>query len=92
MDKATFANEHRRFLQENRPDVLAQFEKDGDLSQYLSLIGQQAEDRMAMLLSPMTGPEIQNLPHLKKVAALQNLHQSALEIVRDELIFQPRED
>ena len=93
MDQATFASEHRRFLQENRPDVLAQFESDGDLSQYLSSIGQQAEDRMATLLVQMNNrPEIQDLPYQKKVATLQSHQHSAAEIVRDEIVFQPRED
>jgi len=92
MDAETFAREHKEYLQNNRPDVLKGFQREGDLSRYLSSIGEQAESRMIDLHGQMNKQAgVNDLPYLQKVAALQNHHQSALEIVRDEIILQPRD-
>jgi hypothetical protein len=88
-----FAAEHRRYLQENLPHVLDQFRNEGDLNSYLSSVGQSASDQYFHLLAEMdNAPEVQNLPFHERVVTLQNNQQSAEEIVRDKIIFQPRAD
>ena len=88
-----FAAEHRRYLQENLPHVLEEMRRDGSLHSYLSSVGKSAEEMYEHLLAKSTNrPEIQNLPFHQRVSASQNLQQSAEEIVRDNIIFQPRAD
>ena len=88
-----FAKEHRRFLKDNRPDVYQQFKKDGDLFSYLSSVGNSAQEMYEHLLAKSNNrPEIQNLPFHQRVTASQNNRQSAEELVRDDIIFQPRAD
>ena len=42
---ASYARLHRKFLQENQPNVLADLRRKGDLQKYLNEIGTQADQR-----------------------------------------------
>ena len=85
-----FAKEHRRFLEENRPDVYAQFKKDGDLTSYLSSVGKSADEMYSTTLARANNrPDVQNLPYHQKVSRLQENQQSAMELVRHDVIQQP---
>jgi hypothetical protein len=88
-----FARKHRKFLEENRPDVYAQFKKDGDLNSYLSSVGKQADEMYTtMLMRANNCPEVQNLPFHQRVSRSQENQQSAMEIVLHDVIFQPTSD
>ena len=86
-----YAQEHLRFLKENRPDVLAELRRSGDLNSYLSSVGSQAADRLRFLMSQYQhSPEVQKLPPLQRERALQSRHHEIEETIRDELLHQPR--
>jgi phage tail tape-measure protein len=87
---AEFAKEHRRYLQENLPEVLEEKRRDGTLHSYLSSVGKTAQEMYEHLLAAGNNrPQVQNLPYHQKVSALQNHQQSALEQVQHDLIFSP---
>ena len=88
-----WAAEHRKFLTENNPEVLAGLAQSGNLDQYLQEIGDQAAQRMKDgLRERFLHPETQALPHLKKMEELLSHHRELEEIVRHELIHQPIKD
>ena len=88
-----YAQEHLRFLKENRPDVLAELRRSGDLNSYLSSVGVQASDRfLTLMMQYNNSPEVQKLPHLDRVQALQSRRHEADELVRHDLILQPLKD
>ena len=85
-----YAKLHRRFLEEDRPDVLAKIKAEGDLTSYLSLVGNQADDRYLSLLAQLgNDPEVQNLPFQEKAARLRSHPEIANEIVLHDLVHQP---
>jgi hypothetical protein len=85
-----FAEEHRRFLSENRPDVLQKLRQCGQLTSYLSSVGQQAAEMYSDIMAKYRhSKEVQKLPHLEQVRALQSRQPEAEEIVRHDIIFQP---
>ena len=82
--------EHRKFLQENNPEVLAELARSGNLDQYLQEIGSQAAERVKDgLRKRFLHPQTQALPYLKKMEELLSHHRELEEIVRYELIHQP---
>jgi len=88
-----YARAHQRYLLDNKPDMLKELEQTGEVNTYLASIGQQASDLYQSILSQLqTSPELQNLPYHEKVARLQGLPHVADEVVRDEIIYQPRDD
>ena len=79
--------EHKRFLEDNNPSVLR---GQKDPNSYLSSVGEQASQMFRDLMMKFrNSPEANNLPHLELVKELQNRRESALEIVRHDLILQP---
>ena len=85
-----YAQEHKRFLEENRPDVLEQLRQSGDLNSYLSSVGEQARDRYAAALAQYNNSkEAQSLPWMERVRELQNRLQEVEEFIRHDLIYQP---
>jgi hypothetical protein len=53
-------------------------------------LGQQAEELFSTLMFQYANsPEVQKLPYLERVQALQSRHHEAEEIVRHDLIYQP---
>jgi Transposon-encoded protein TnpV len=91
--EAQYAREHRRFLEQHRPDVLASLRQQNNLDSYLSSIGEQARDRLGSLMAEhMNSAEVQKLPHLDRVRSLQNRRMEVEELIRDELINQPLKD
>jgi transposon-encoded protein TnpV len=88
-----FAEEHRRFLEENRPHVLAGLRESGSLTSYLSSVGETASQRLEHAQSQhLSDPEVQKLPFQERVRELQNRQQSEEEVIRHDLIHQPTED
>jgi Zn-finger domain-containing protein len=85
-----YAKEHLRFLEQNRPDVLAQLRRSGDLNKYLSSVGEQASDLFSTLMSQYgNSSEVQKLPYLDRVQALQSRRHEANEIVLHDIVYQP---
>jgi hypothetical protein len=88
-----FEEEHRRFLEENRPDMLAALQQAGELDDYLTSIGETASDRLDHAMRQLRhSKEHQKLPYLERVKALQNRQQEMEEQIRHDLILQPIED
>lgn len=88
-DAEEFSQQHKRFLEEHRPDVWQKLPPP-DRQSYLSSVGEQASDRFDTLMRQYAqSPEVKSLPYTQKVQALQSRQHEAAEIVRDELIFQP---
>ena len=88
-----YAKEHLRFLQENRPDVLAELRRQGDLNSYLSSVGDQANDRFStLMMQHLHSPEVSKLPYQDRVTSLQSRRHEADEIVRHDLIHQPLQE
>jgi len=88
-----YARAHHRYLLDNKPEILKELQQTGELNSYLASIGQQASDHYHTILSRLqTSPEVQNLPYHQKVGRLQGLPHVADEVVRDEIIYQPRDD
>lgn len=84
-----YAEEHKRFLQEHRPDVWRRLQQD-DPNSYLSSVGQQAAQRFMDLMSKHSNsPAVQKLPHLQRVQELQSRRHEVEELIQHELIFQP---
>lgn len=92
--KATeYAQEHLKFLEENRPDVLAGLRQQGNLNSYLSSVGDQASDQfLTLMMQYKNSPEVASLPYQDQVTSLQSRRHEADEIVRHELIHQPLPD
>lgn len=84
-----YSQEHKRFLEEHRPDVWRRLQSS-DPQSYLSSVGSQASDRFQSLMMDYAGsPQVKDLPYMEKVRALQSRRHEADEIVREELIHQP---
>jgi hypothetical protein len=85
--------EHRRFLEENRPDVLAELQASGELDNCLAAIGATADERLEHAMRQhLRDPEVQKLPFLDKLRELQSRREAAEEGIRRDLIHQPIED
>jgi hypothetical protein len=85
-----YAEEHRRFLEENNPTVLS---GQDDPTSYLYSVGSQAAERLGHFMAKYANsPEVQKLPHLARVRALQSRQHELEEIIRDEIICQPRQE
>jgi Transposon-encoded protein TnpV len=92
-DALRWQDEHRRFLTENRPDVLTALRHSGDLDDYLASIGETASERLEHAMTQMLNDkEHQKLPYLERVRALQNRQQETEEQIRHDLILQPTGD
>ena len=75
-----WAAEHRRFLEENRPDVLRELQKSGSLDSYLSSVGETASERLSHAMRELLNDnEHQELPYLERARALQNRQQETEE-------------
>jgi hypothetical protein len=86
-----YARAHRQFLQENRPDVLANLSKDGKLASYLSAVGSQAAEMYDNLLMRKNhAAEVQALPYMEKVARLRTHEHEANEVVLHDIVCQPQ--
>lgn len=88
-----YARAHRRFLQQERPDVykaLLADKGEGGLTSYLSSVGSQAAEMYEHLLAGKNNdPQVQNLPYHEKVARLQAHRHEANEVVLHDLVHQP---
>ena len=90
---AEYAQEHLRFLQETRPDVLADLRRSSDLNSYLSSVGETASDRfLTLMMQHHNSPEVSSLPYQDRVMSLQSRRHEVDEVIRDELIYQPLKD
>jgi len=88
-----FAREHRKYLAENKPHMLAKLQRRGGLTGYLFSVGQSASEMFEHLLARKNAdPEVQNFPYFEKVARMKAHQHEAEEVVRDEIIYQPRDD
>ena len=83
---------HRDYLKEYRPVVFNQLVLSGKLWTYLADINEQAQQRMEVLIKQMMSSE--GVTEELKAAApmdwaqrMNNIHASAAEIVREEIIF-----
>jgi hypothetical protein len=85
-----WAEEHRRFLEENNPAVLADLRRQGDLNSYLSSVGESANEMESHLMSQyLTSKEVQNLPFHDRVRALRSRQREVEELIRHDVILQP---
>jgi hypothetical protein len=85
-----FQEEHRKFLEENRPDVLNDLRQSGSLDSYLSSVGETANERLDHVMSQhLRDPEVQRLPFLEKAQELRSRQLEAEEVIRFDLILQP---
>jgi hypothetical protein len=85
-DALAFAREHRTYLAENKPDMLAKLQRRGDMSSYLSSVGQSASEMFGYLLAQKNNdPEVQNLPIHERVARMRIHVHEAEEVVRDDI-------
>jgi hypothetical protein len=83
-----FADEHRKFLENNNPEFLRQ---QSDPTSYLYSVGMEAAERWEDMMSKFHhSPEVQKLQGPARVRALQNHQQSVEEVIRDELLHEPR--
>jgi Transposon-encoded protein TnpV len=82
--------EHRRFLAENRPDVLRELQRAGELDDYLTSIGETASERLSHAMRQLLNDkEHQKLPYMERVRALRHRQQETEEQIRHDLILQP---
>ncbi len=84
-----YAQMRRQSLQRNRPDLLREFGKAGELQSHLKEIGESASAMEANLFSQL---EKQNpLPEdfLERVRELGRRRRQILEIVMNDLIHEP---
>ena len=84
-----YAAEHKRFLQENRPDVWRQLQQK-DPHSYLSSVGNQAAEMFRYLMHQYKeSKEVRSLPYHSQVRALQSRQREVEELVLHDLILQP---
>jgi Transposon-encoded protein TnpV len=77
-------------LQESRPNVLGKLRQSGNLDSYLCSVGEQAAEMYSDIMAKyMHSPEVQKLPHLARVRAIESRQPEAEEIVRNDIINQP---
>lgn len=89
MDQAErYAEQHRKYLEDNRPDVLKGLSRSGDLPSYLSSIGEQASDRLDHAMAEHSRATA-NLPYQERVTELQSRQREAEELIQHDLINQP---
>ena len=85
-----YAQEHRKFLEENNPTVLEGLRQSGELDSYLFVVGDQANEMfMTLMKQDASSIVFQNLSHIERVQALHARQCEAEEIVRHDVIFQP---
>jgi hypothetical protein len=81
------AEEHRQFLEQHNPSVLSgQDDPTGYLSEVGRLASESFEEQMWKFAN---SKEVQNLPHLERVRALQNHREAVLEQITHDYILQP---
>lgn len=83
-----WAEAHKRYFQENKPQMLAQMQKEGTLEEHLTGIGEQAEEMETYLFLQMTRDLPEN--YLERVSKLEQTNLQVSELVMDDLILQPR--
>jgi hypothetical protein len=66
-----YEQEHQRFLEENRPDVLHALQQSGELSSYLSSVGETASQRLEHEMSQHQHLRDPDLPFQERVRELQ---------------------
>jgi hypothetical protein len=92
-DAVHWQSEHRRFLEENRPDVLTALQASGELDDFLASIGETASERLSHAMRQLLNDkQHQKLPYLERLRALQHRQQEAEEQIRHDLILQPTGD
>jgi hypothetical protein len=68
-----YAEEHLGILRRDNPKMLARLRRSGELSIYLSGVGEDAANmERNMMYQYLNSKEVQNLPHLEQVRALQD--------------------
>ena len=77
-----YAEEHRKYLQSEHPSLLRQYEKSGDLDEYLQGEGEDAAAREEHLRSQSL-KETKDLPFLDQMRALANRREVAQELIRN---------
>jgi hypothetical protein len=83
-----FAQEHKRFLEQNNPSVLRRL---SDPHSYLSSAGRQAGQMFDhMMAHHLRDKGLQKLPAPQRAMALQNRQSEVEELIRHDLIFQPK--
>ena len=82
-----YADEHRRFLEENNPSVLS---RQSDPSSYLSSVGETAAQmHRHLMFSHLRSPAVQKLPFPDQGTELQNRLREVEELVRHDHVLQP---
>ncbi len=82
-----YADQHRKFLEENNPSVLHGLK---DPNSYLSSVGQTAAERLEHIMSlHLRDPDLQKLSAPQRARELRSRQLEADEMVRHDLIYQP---
>ena len=83
---------HKAFLQEHRPDQYNELLLSGKLWTYLADLNEQADDRLACIISQMqaaegVSEELKICDQLAWVGAMNSIRIRAEEIIRSEMIY-----
>ena len=83
---------HREFLREHKPIIFNQLCLSGELWSRLADVNEQAEQRMEVLVKQMmlaegVTEELKAAAPMDWAQRMNNIHASAAEIVREEIIF-----
>ncbi|HJI05767.1 MAG TPA: TnpV protein [Faecalibacterium prausnitzii] len=83
---------HKAFLQEHRPGQYSALLLSGKLWTYLADLNEQADDRLACIVSQMqeaegVTEELKARDQLAWVGAMNSIHSRAEEIILSEMIF-----
>ena len=83
---------HKAFLQEHRPGQYNELLLSGKLWTYLADLNEQADDRLACIISQMQAAEgvteeLKTRDQLAWVGAMNSIRSRAEEIIRSEMIF-----
>ena len=83
---------HKAFLQEHRPGQYSELLLSGKLWTYLADLNEQADDRLACIISQMQAvegitEELKARDQLAWVGAMNSIRSRAEEIIRSEMIY-----
>lgn len=85
-----YAEEHHEFLKRSNPRFLKSLIQSGDLETHLHSTGEDAAQMYETIMSQGSQTkEVQEMAYPEKDRSLQNLRQSAQEMVRHDLIYWP---
>ncbi len=84
-----WAKQHLASLKDNRPDLLRELEKSGQLQSHLTQLDESAEDMYQSIVKDLKKQKPEPEDFMKRVQYLQRNDRIAREIVLNDLVLVP---